>query len=364
MNLLIAAPPRPVVIGGVFSRNPTSMSKPRTILRNLSEYLALRGGVSLLNMFEIDDCLAGARGVGSVMYRLDRRHRVRGVANVRRCLPHLTVDQAERVVEASMQHFLQLGVEVMFTTRLISLDSWADRVTLTDLGEALDVMLSDRPTVMVTGHFGNWELLGYVLATVGLDTDAIARPIDNPWLNRWLLGVRERRGMRIITKWGATERMARVMQAGDMLGFIGDQNAGHGGLFVPFFGRLASAYKSIGLLAMNFNAPVICGYARRTGQTFHYERAATDVIYPDDWADQPDPLYYLTARYTRAIEAMVRRCPEQYLWMHRRWKSRPKHEREGKAMPKSLRRKLEALPWMTDELMREVEKPVTNANPK
>jgi KDO2-lipid IV(A) lauroyltransferase len=340
------------------------MAKQRSILQNWSEYLALRGGVSLLNMFEIDDCLQGARGVGSLMYRLDRRHRVRGIANIRRCLPHVSQDEAERIVEASMQHFLQLGVEVMFTTRLISLDSWAERVKLTDLGEALEVMLSDRPTVMVTGHFGNWELLGYVLATVGLDMDAIARPIDNPMLNRWLLGVRERQGMRIITKWGATERMARVMNTGGMLGFIGDQNAGDNGMFVPFFGRLASAYKSIGLLAMNFNAPVVCGYARRTDKTFHYEMGTTDIIYPEDWADQPDPLYYLTARYTRAMEAMVRLCPEQYLWIHRRWKSRPKHEREGTAMPRSLRRKLEGLPWMTDELMGEVAQPVENANPK
>ena len=340
------------------------MAKRRTRLQNWCEYLGLRAGVSLLNMFEIDDCLQGARGVGSAMYHLDRRHRVRGIANVRRCLPGTGDAEARCIVEASMQHFLQLGVEVMFTPRLISLDTWADRVRLQGLEEALNVMLSDRPTVMVTGHFGNWELLGYVLATVGLDMDAIARPIDNPMLNRWLLGVRERRGMRIITKWGSTERMAHVMKTGGMLGFIGDQNAGDNGMFVPFFGRLASAYKSIGLLAMSFNAPIICGYARRTGPTFHYEMGTTDIIYPDDWADQPDPLYYLTARYTRAMEAMVRLCPEQYLWIHRRWKSRPRHEREGTDMPRSLRRKLEQLPWMDETLMREVEKPVTNANPR
>ena len=75
----------------------------------------------------------------------------------------------------------------------------------------------------------------------------------------------------------------------------------------------------------------------------------TDVIWPDDWADQPDPLFYITARFNRAIEHMVRNAPEQYLWLHRRWKSRPKHEREGQPMPRRLIEKLEQLPWMTQE---------------
>jgi len=326
------------------------------------EYLGLRLGTMFVHSFAIDDCLDIARGVGSLMFSLDKRHRRRGIDNIRRSLPRCDHQQARVIAEASMQHFLQLGIEVMFTPRLITLDSWADRVHLHNLEEALDVMLSDRPTLMVTGHFGNWELLGYTLATVGLDMDAIARPIDNPLLNDWLLGVRQKQGMRIITKWGASDRMARIMENHGTLGFIGDQNAGDGGMFVPFFGRLASAYKSIGLLAMTYDAPIICGYARRSpkpDQHFHYEIGTTDIIYPGDWQNRPDPLYYLTARYTRALEAMVRLCPEQYLWMHRRWKSRPRHERKSKPMPDNLRRKLEQLPWMTEQLMEEVQKPVS-----
>lgn len=340
------------------------MASRHAAIAEWSSYLALRAGVGLLNVFDIDDVLAGARGVGSLMYRIDRRHRLRGEANIRRSMPELSPDRVARVAEQSMQHFIQLGAEVMFTPRLISLDSWPGRVRMQGLERPLRIMLDDRPTVLVTGHFGNWELLGYVLATVGLDLDAIARPIDNPLINRWLLGVRQRQGMRIITKWGASDRMARVMETGGMLGFIGDQNAGDRGMFVPFFGRLASAYKSIGLLAMKYEAPVICGYARRLSGRFEYELGATDVIEPSDWVDQPDPLYYLTARYARAIEAMVRLAPEQYLWVHRRWKSRPYFERQGKPMPAKLRAKLEALPWMTEAELAELEKPVTDANPK
>lgn len=340
------------------------MARRYPALSEWSQYLALRAGVGALNVFNIDDVLGSARGVGSVMHRLDRRHRRRAEANVRRCFPDISERRVSRIAQRSMQHFVQLGAEVMFTTRLITFDSWPHRVRMHNLDHALRVMLDDRPTVLVTGHFGNWELVGYMLATVGLDLDAIARPIDNPLINRWLLGVRQRQGMRVITKWGATDRMAHVMESGGMLGFIGDQNAGDRGLFVPFFNRLASAYKSIGLLAMRYDAPIVCGYARRLGNRFEYEMGATDVIEPADWADQPDPLYYLTARYARAIESMVRLDPAQYLWVHRRWKSRPPHERAGEPMPDKLRRKLEQLPWMTAAQMADLEKPVLDANPR
>lgn len=337
------------------------MAKRRSASRDYLEYLGLRLGAMLLHSFAIDDCLDGARGVGAMMFALDKRHRRRAIANIRRSIPHVDEPTARGIAERSMQHFLQLGVEVMFTPRLITIDSWADRVTLVNLEEALDVMLADRPTILVTGHYGNWELLGYTLATVGLDMDAIARPIDNPLLNDWLLGVRQRQGMRILTKWGASDRMAKILADHGTLGFIGDQNAGDGGMFVPFFGRLASAYKSIGLLAMAYDAPIICGYARRApkpGQHFHYEIGAADIIYPSDWVDREDPLYYLTARYNRAMETMVRDCPDQYLWLHRRWKSRPRHERRGKPMPDNLRRKLESLPWMTPSLLAQLAEPI------
>ena len=80
-----------------------------------------------------------------------------------------------------------------------------------------------------------------------------------------------------------------------------------------------------------------------------YRIEVSDCFSSDDWADQPDPLFYITARYRRSIEEMIRRTPEQYLWMHRIWKSRPRHERLNKPFPDSLRAKLAALPWMTDD---------------
>jgi KDO2-lipid IV(A) lauroyltransferase len=223
-------------------------------------------------------------------------------------------------------------------------------VELGDLSADLNVLTSGEPCLLIGAHCGNWELLGFTLAIMGFPMTAIARPLDNVYLNDWLLSLRERRGLRVLTKWGVTDQINTLITgddpAGRRIGFIADQNAGERGLFVPFLGKLASSYKSIGLLAMHHNVPIIAGYARRIGDKFRYRLEVVDRFGPEDWSDQPDPLFYITARFNRAIEQMVERSPEQYLWIHRRWKSRPKWEREGKEMPASLRSRLEGLPWM------------------
>lgn len=332
------------------------MARNQSAWVNWSQYGVLRVAASAMQVLPIDMVLGGASDVGRLLFRFDRKHRERAMKNITRSLPELSEDEASRVAMGSMQRLLQLGVDVIFTTRLIDHCTWSSHVKFKNIDEALNLLLSDRGAIMLTGHFGNWEILGYLLTTLGIDLAAVARPIDNPLVNEWLLGVRERRGMRIITKWGATKSMTDVLSRGGTLGFIADQNAGYKGMFVPFFGRLASTYKSVGLLAIRYDVPVVCGYARRLGDEFKFEAGVTDIIYPEQWKSQKDPLYYLTARYMRSIEEMVRLAPDQYMWLHRRWKSRPRHELEGKAIPAGLRGQLESLPWMDEALMASLER--------
>jgi KDO2-lipid IV(A) lauroyltransferase len=322
-----------------------------------SMYVAARLSAAAVGAFPIDANLDTAALIGRTLHNLDKRHRKRAEANIAVCFPEWSKQRVARVARQGHEHLVRLAFEVIQTPRIISPHRWADRVRVRNLGPAIEILGSSRPAILVTGHLGNWEVLGYYLAVMGFDVDAIARPLDHKLINDWLLGIREARGMRIITKWDATERMLAVLNRGGALGFIADQNAGEKGLFVPFFGRLASSYKSIGLLALNHDAPIICGYAHRVGPGFRYEIGTADIIYPDDWADQRDPLYYVTARYNRAMETMIRQRPEQYLWTHRRWKSRPRHERQQKPIPPALRRNLEDLPWMTDDLMQRLENP-------
>ncbi|MFI4859161.1 MAG: lysophospholipid acyltransferase family protein [Phycisphaerales bacterium JB063] len=337
------------------------MAKPGPVMM-WTQYLALRSVAAAVTAFDVDLNLrsfgAIAQGICRLPWpRIAQRHVSRSAEHLRRAFPDWPEERVIEVAEGSLRNLVQFFVDVLHTPRLIHRDNWPDRIDTHAMGEAIEVLNSDRPVLLVTGHVGNFELLGYALSTFGYPLAALARPLDNPLIYDWLLGIREKRGTKIITKWDATEQMTDVLSSGGALGFIADQNAGDRGMFVPFMGRLASAYKSIGLLAMRYNATVVCGYALRREGRFDYEMGTTDIIYPSDWADHPDPLFYITARYTRAIELMIRKAPEQYWWMHRRWKSRPRYERLGKPMPGALRHHLESLPWMTPELMEQVSAP-------
>ncbi len=322
------------------------------------QYLGARLAVMGLTCFDVNANLRTAAWVGRLMHRFDARHRQRARESIARCFPEMTDAQVDDLVLKSFEHFVQLLIEVIHTPRMLHGESWYRHVRYQNIAPVIELLNANKPVLLLTGHLGNWEVLGYVMALLGFPVHAIARPLDNPLLNDWLLGIREQTGMSIITKWNATDRMVELLNAGQPLGFIADQNAGDKGIFVPFFGRLASTYKSIGLLAMNQNAPIACGCAQRIGDGYNYQLVTQDIIYPHEWAEQPDPLYYITARYIRAIEMMIRRDPAQYLWMHRRWKSRPRHERLGKPMPAALQRNLEQLPWMTQAELDQLKQPL------
>jgi KDO2-lipid IV(A) lauroyltransferase len=303
------------------------MGKERIDIIDRLQYLGLRLVSMSMHCWPVELNLGTARLLGSCMYAFDRKHRERALANLRRSFPEMPEPRRRELARQSMQQLFMLFVEVLFTTRLVRIETYADRVELHDFRETLSLLMKKHQgLIMLTGHYGNWEILGYVLATLGFETTSIARPLDNPYINEWLLGVREKRGQRIIAKKGATGEVPGILERGGTVGFIADQNAGHKGLFVEFFGRKASTYKSIALLAMQYNVPVVVGYARRLNDRFRFRLATQDIIYPDDWKDLEDPLRYITQRYTSAIEAFVRDDPGQYLWVHRRWKSRPKGE--------------------------------------
>jgi KDO2-lipid IV(A) lauroyltransferase len=330
-------------------------------------YALVRSLVAGVGAMPIPPALATARAAARAFAAapFNRTRLERATANLAVAFPDWSADQRRECALHAYEHLFSLGVETAFVPRLLTEDGWPRLVELGDLRPGLAPLLKDQPCVMITGHCGNWELLGYTLALLGFPVHALYRPLDLKPLDAWVRKTRQRRGLVLVDKFGAGEDLPDIMQAGATPGFVADQNAGDRGLFVPFFGRLASTYKSIGLLAQLYRARVICGSARRLAPhelgaidpqlgPLRYRLEIFDVIEPDEYEPQPDPLFYITARYRRAIEAMVRKAPEQYLWMHRYWKSRPRHEKLGKPLPSPLRKKLEALPWMTQAEMDQI----------
>jgi KDO2-lipid IV(A) lauroyltransferase len=308
------------------AETPAKTKKPRNDLLDRLQYVGLRLVDMALHCFPVGMNLRTAKVLGDIMYAVDRKHRERAMANLRRSFPEKSDRQLQKLARRSMQQLFMLFVEVLFSTRLIHFNTWHRYVDIKNFQDVVRLLTREKGLILLTGHYGNWEILGYVLATFGFETTSVARPLDNPYVNEWLLGVRERQGQRIVDKKGATTELTPLLERGGAVGFIADQNAGPKGLFVDFFGRKASTYKSIGLLAMQFEVPVVIGYARRKGTDFHFDVGVQDIIYPADWKDQDDPLRYITQRYSKGIEDFVRADPGQYLWVHRRWKTRPKGE--------------------------------------
>lgn len=343
-------------------------------------YFAVRGFLATMQTGDLSSNLRSARAMARAYASFEKRRVQRTMDTIGVAFPEM--GEAERREHAlnAYEHLFMLGVEMAYTPRLISPDSWPEYLRLIGLEPAARQMLAGRPCVMITGHCGNWELLGYAMAVLGFPMHALYRPLDMKPLDQWLRRTRRRRGLELVDKFGAVNAMPELMARGELVAFIADQNAGDRGLFVPFFHRLASTYKSIGIMAMRFEAPIICGQARRLVRSrdaegdadaklpgsagfaaydgthpLRYEIVVHDIIMPEEWKSQPDPLFYVSARYRRAIEQMVRLAPEQNLWLHRYWKSRPRHEHLGRPFPGALRAKIRALPWTTDEDMARLE---------
>lgn len=339
--------------------------------RQQAATIAVRGAMSL-------PLLAGPMPSAVIAQKLarfwarapfNRKRLDRAVDHLSEAFPDWALERRRELACRAYEHLFQLGVELAFAPRLLNEDGWLNHVDASQAGPGLRAVLGSGPAVMVTGHCGNWEVLGYTMALLGFRMHALYRPLDLEPLDRWVRATRSRRGLELVDKFGATDRLPSILAAGEPVAFVADQNAGDKGLFVPFFGRLASTYKSIGLVAIGARVPVVVGCATRiTGSAlpadkvspdeflyddadlpgYRYRMSIQDVIHPHEWESQPDPLFYLTARYRRALEKAIRAAPEQYLWMHRIWKSRPRHEVLNRPFPKALEEKLRALPWLSD----------------
>jgi KDO2-lipid IV(A) lauroyltransferase len=287
-------------------------------------YLILRTGVMLIQAFPIGVMQMVARGLGNLLYAVDKKHRKRAIENLTQAFGHEWSEHHIRTVaRRCCQHMVMLAMEILSLAKIINRNNWYDYVDLRNVEPALRIILDNRGIMLVTGHFGNWEVMGYTIGALGVRSYAVARPIDNPYIERWFLQHREETGQTIINKFGAADLMVKVIQSQQPLCFLADQHAGARGVWVDFFGRKASTYKSIALLAMDQNCPIAVGGAWRIDDRFQFRAEVVDIVDPEDYKDDPDAVIHITERYTKALEKVIRMAPEQYLWMHRRWREPP-----------------------------------------
>ena len=304
---------------------PRKKKKHNPVMHWLA-YVALRILVVFLHLFEVETNLKTACFLGRLLWKYYHRGRERALGNLRASFPEKSKQWMWETGRRSFEHIAMLAIDVLCTPRLVKKHNWRDYSRFKTTERAKWLMQEGKGLLMVAGHYSNFEILGYMLGLFGFNVYSIARPLDNRFINKYLYNVRQRVGQKIIDKKGAAELMGEIASRGATLCFIVDQDAGRKGIFVDFFGRKASTYKSIGLLAITNNIPIGVGYSRRVDNRFFFEIGVNRIIFPEEWADKDDPVQWITAEYTRAIEKFVREDPSQYWWLHRRWKHRPKEE--------------------------------------
>ncbi len=292
-------------------------------------YALVRIIFALMQMFPIEWNLYTARLFARFWRRVMPRHYDRAVDHLRLAYgSSLSEDEIRRIAMRCLESTAMFAVEGICLPSRINAATWSKYIRTSNFEEGLDVMLEGRGALMVTGHYGSFELMGHLAACLGFEMVSVMRPLDNVYLNRYLVESRRVNGQVLLDKKGAVQHAEGYLQRGSLLGFIGDQDAGRKGVFVDFFGIPASTYKSIGLLAMQARLPIIVSYARRRGDHARYDVGIQRVIHPHEWDAQDDPLRWITQEYTAAIEAFVRVEPEQYLWIHRRWKHKPRQRKQ------------------------------------
>lgn len=305
--------------------------KKSNIASDWLAYIILRVVVVFLYLFDVETCLGFACFLGRGLWRFYHRGRCRALENLQASFPQSSLQWRENIGRRSFEQIAMLAVDVLLTPRIVKKCNWRDYSCYKNAERAKWLMKEGRGLLMATAHYGNFEIMGYLMGLFGFNVYSIARPLDNRFINRYLYDVRQRYSQRIIDKKGAAELMSKIASQGATLCFIADQDAGKKGIFVDFFGRKASTYKSIGLLAISENLPIVVGYSRRIGNRFYFEIGVNRIIMPEEWADKENPLEWITAEYTRAIEEFIREDPSQYWWLHRRWKHQPKRRLQAEA---------------------------------
>ncbi len=291
-------------------------------------YLVVRLVICVIQAIRIETAEAVADGLAWLAADVLK---VRGKVvddNLRHAFGGWTEQQRRRLARRMWRHLFLMAVEVALAPRKIHPTNWHKHAKLRNIKPLISAFMDDRPLVLLTGHFGNFEVGGYMLGLLGYPSHTVARTLDNPYLNEFLGRFRSGSGQQIIPKNGGYDQILEVLSGGGAMVFLVDQAAGPKGCWVEFFGRPASTYKAIALLAMEHDAPIIVCYTRRRGKPLDFEVAIVGVADPRDAGDSLGTVKDLTQWYTRKLEEGIRRAPEQYWWVHRRWKDTRKKRRK------------------------------------
>jgi len=260
-----------------------------------------------------------ARGIGLAAYALGMR---RGVTldNLRNAFPELSEKKRRRIARGA---YINMAYAVMdgLSSKQLSDEDVARALVIEDWALVQSALDAGKGVLVATAHFGSWELLGQLVARRGVKLQAVARSLRGAF-NAELIKGRRKSGMGFIATRGTILSSTRALRRGEMVAMLIDQVLpADRGVFVPFFGRPACTTPALTMAALRTGAPVFVFMSVREGD---HLRMFVDGPFPvPNSGDRRRDIVEHTAALTRAIERYIRRYPEQWLWLHRRWKVQP-----------------------------------------
>src|SRR5688572_9160745 len=290
-------------------------------MRHRLEFLAVTSMRALLRVLPRALIRAMGASLGLLFYVLDRPRRRVAVANLTQAFPSRTEAECRVISRAVFVHFGRLLFEILeFST--LSHAEMLRRVEFEGEDRARHAYAQGKGVLFFTGHFGYWELHALVHALRLRPIGVLARALDNPALNRLLEDVRSATGNSVIYRQGAVRRVLKTLAAGEGVALLIDQHMhSPDAIWVSFFGRAAATTSTLAALALRTGAPVVPVFAHPLPggrYKFVYE---SPVEPPEE--EGPEAIRDFTQRCTDVLEMHVRKHPELWLWMHRRWRDAP-----------------------------------------
>ena len=320
---------------------PPSASEPRGRKRKVirparskkgllarAEYVFIRSLLGFFRLLPFPLAFRVGEALGWLLYHCDRSHRRIGLTNLALAFPHKSEAERRQILRESLYNLGRLVAEFCHMHTLTK-DNISRRVRFADFAQWQELLARGQNTgaLILTGHFGNWELLAYAHACYGFPVHIIHRRLRNGLIDDLIVRERERCGNRVIHKTTAGIEVFRAIRQKALVVAAIDQNAsGRMGAFVPFFSRLASTSTGLAGLALASNVPVVPAFLIREDGTWRHRIVVLPPVEPVRTGDQAADLRATTAKFTEVFQQMVERYPDHWLWIHKRWKRRPDGE--------------------------------------
>lgn len=287
------------------------------------EYAAARSLLTGIGWLPRPLAVAAGRGVGRIGYAVGGRLRRTGLRNLELAFPEMSEEERARILRGCFQSLGRLLVEFSKFPRATP-ESLRRIVECEGLENLQAARARGRGVILFTGHLGAWELSSFALSAFGYPMSFLVRRIDNSSVEQFVEKTRTRFGNRSIDKRAAMRPMLKTLRAGGTLGILVDLNTQpHEGIFVDYFGIPASTTSGVAALALRTGAAVLPVFVPWDEKRQRFVLRIDPPLNITPTGDEKEEVRQLTALFTSVVESYVRRFPDQWLWIHKRWNTRP-----------------------------------------